>query len=438
MGNGMVGLRIKVDADQTSVTWDRESQPFAAWHRLDQAGIESLQQVQREGGADKFYGRELFKRTFQERALEGFQAAMEDILSDPEVPRFRLQLHLDGNVPSLHELSWESLLDPSVSSVSFACTSKGGFYRRLASNKPARRVQDASTMKVLAAISDFVPEDYAADVRPVDAAGHREALKRTLDPGQAAFVPPPVSFGHILRRLKDCGAQEYSVLHIVAPGGVDEEGPFILLENESRSGAHKCRPDDFDYLVDEEAPRLGLVVLMADHSASSAPGDPTRGFGPQLLRRGPAVVAIQGAIAASPAIEFIEHFYHELRRVDGPPVDQAMNFARREISARAGAGSDQEWLTPLLVLFSQGDEALERFSGFSLARVGSQETRPGEGGAVFMHPGRASEVQPSAWTGDPYSPHAFIRAQSSDRRTSAKSRSDSMVAYALKILVRAR
>jgi hypothetical protein len=369
-----VGLSVQVNDVSTSVTVEGESAPVTAQHELNPRTIQDIERRRHAPG--NAYGRALFEAVFRNDTRASIRSMLYPLMWEQE-PRFRLRLEIDSDTPALHSLCWESLEYRDLHPMSLGCTAKGGFYRQVRRDLPARPRAQEVPLKVLAAIATPEMSPPVPSLQPVDFVGHRDALMAPLAGQQVTFLDSPVSYARLLERLGEDDLRDCNVLHLVAPGGQDKQGPFLLLEDDNGRGADRVRPDELETLIGEYASELGLVVLVADHSASRLPTDAGLGFGPQILKRGPAVVAIQDAIAPDLAKVFVRDFYEQLIGDSGAPLDQAVNYARRQLESRSGRGLQYRWAAPLFVLFSREDEPLERFSRPQAHCLGRDDQDPG-------------------------------------------------------------
>jgi hypothetical protein len=252
----------------------------------------------------------------------------------------------------------------------------GGFSRYGAYDGLREDRSGAVLPRILAAIANPELQQHAPPGDPADVARHRAVLEDVLGTEQVGFVEPPVTFARIRERLLEDGGRRYNVLHMVAPGGIDTEGAFILLEGDRALGSEKLRPGQLERLVAEEARELGLVVLVADHSAHCSQTEPGRGFGLQVSRHGPAVIALRGSMAPDAAVTLERIFYRKLVGDGKQPIDQALNWGR----SIAITPPSRDVATP--VLFAHGDEALERFSPRVLVRSAQDDAYPTQAPSV--------------------------------------------------------
>jgi hypothetical protein len=393
--SGTVALSVRVDRESTSVEAKGPGGVAAAQHRLNKEGIESLERIRHQGGTDRSYGQALFDLAFNDDARYGFWSVMRPFSPGQSEGRFRLRLEIAADAPALQGLCWESLVDSQVFTRSVAYSRKGGFYRHVTVGGSASERPEASELKVLAAIA--VPDlRHAPHLEPVDAIRHRALLEQEdLGLRQLEFVQAPVSKARLVDRLHEDDLRDCNVLHIVAPGGIDEQGPFILLEGDSGSRPEQLRPRDLEDIANEDAPGLELVVLVANNSADCPPASPDGSFGRRLLARGPTVVAVQGTLSSDMAQVLVEQLYRKVG-ADQLPLDQAVNLARSALYKLSGAGAEQQWAAPQVVLFSNGDEALDRFSDATVPALGQDDQRPGGSTAASPHQGRSRTILRSA------------------------------------------
>ena len=112
-------------------------------------------------------------------------------------------------------------------------------------------------------------------------------------------------------RIRDALREdEYHVLHFIGHGGVDEAGPYVVVNGEGDDEAL----DDAQFAgLLENHPTLELVTLNSCRGAEQSRGGIFVGMAQRLVARGiPAVVAMQYRIYDRVALDFSREFYRSL------------------------------------------------------------------------------------------------------------------------------
>jgi CHAT domain len=375
----IIGLRIAVMAGRTTVEAlsSAVSVPRDDWNLLGDA-LDELRRLYADGGITRVYGEKLYSRTFSDRAGRWLREALDPALSPLSEGIFRLRLELPPDSAALHEPCWEGLRLGSVYPVPLGYSPAGGFYRQVTSAAMVKRRasrQARGEVRILAAIADAQDSSHRHPGSRTVASRHRECLAQVLRERQVQFVDPPLHLDTIVEHLRE-GRPRFNALHLVAPGGIDRHGPYIVLDGDGDQ-SERIRPAQLDPLIAEVGQGLGLVVLVADHTAhyGTSPWDP--GFAIRLSRRGAAVVAVQGSMATEAAVAFTGSFYQYLVHEGRRPIDQAVNMARNGLLS---AG-----LLSAPVLFAHGDGALERFTPRTELRLAYDDDDPAEPHPALPH-----------------------------------------------------
>jgi hypothetical protein len=307
------------------------------------------------------YGVELFRATFRDRALRGYQQLRGAVESGR---RFRLRLNIHPRVPRIHRLWWECLYDPEPPPQRLGCglsTPLSRYLRLGVTRQPAT----AETLRILVAISN--PEDLGqeggrwARYPRLDEDQERGVLKEILDELRAEghveydWQDTPASLAMIRQRLYRDG---FHVLHFVGHGGfLNEKGHLLLEKDEDET----VDPVGEKHLAEMVAglPDLQLVVLAACFSAKRTEADAFGGLAPRMVEYGvPAVVAMQQQVDQNTAQLFTRAFYDALlksKQTQGL-VDAAVNAARDELFFSQRRTDAWAWTIP--VLFMRGDGRL--------------------------------------------------------------------------------
>ena len=308
--------------------------------------------------SNSLFGSEAFKTFFaQARAVTGFQGL-----------GLRLRLHVGLALPELHDLRWETLLDPQHPDVVLSTDERVLFSRYLSSQdwRPMR-LQPRGDLKALVLVANPVNVGQyrgqdGGPLAPVDVTGEWDRARRGLgiipttglcsEKGLACSGRPTLN--ELLRHLRD----GYDILYLVCHGVLRHEGQALLYLKGGEGVAdviaagEEVMPDGRRRpgLIAElsqmaQLPRL--VVLASCQSAGQGKeriSPDTRALmalGPRLAEIGvPAVVAMQGNVTMATVEQFMPVFFEELQR-DGQ-IDRAMAAARRAVRNR------WDWWVPVL------------------------------------------------------------------------------------------
>jgi hypothetical protein len=274
----------------------------------------------------------------------------------------RLRLFIDRSAPELHNLRWETLVNPDTETY-ISTDDNLLFSRFLASNQweqiTLRQQSVLRTLVVVANPTDLASGKFQVNdqtLHSVDVDGElaraRQALAHTLvtevvsDPQ----APGRATLNNLIEELR----KGYDILYLVCHGSIlkkEPTGPYLWLEKED-GGADVRSGRDFleriQSLRSELVPRL--VVLASCQSAgetgvvqSSDPEGALAALGPRLAQAGiPAVLAMQGNISMETVARFMPEFFKTLLK-DGQ-IDQAMAAARLAVRDR------YDWWIPVLFM----------------------------------------------------------------------------------------
>ncbi len=329
------------------------------------------------------YGRALTRSLF---ATEALRSAFKSARARAGDALLRFRIFVGPSAPELHELKWETLLDPEdpwVKDAPAAAPSANGAPAAsappafLATNEriPFSRYLTAvnfrsipprtdDVFRVLAVIANPVEiSRFKVDgvaLAPVDVDRELSILKAFSTPREGRDVRlttlasgGQASLKSLIERLRQGDPdhrQPYDMLYIVAHGTLRSGVPVIYLEDDSGG----VDPVYGEVLVDrikdlEKLPRV--VVLVSCQSAGDggeARGSDSKGvlaaLGPSLADAGvPAVLAMLGSISMATMVEFLPVFLDTLQN-DGQ-VDVAVAAGRGRVRNRPDA-----WMP---VLFSR-------------------------------------------------------------------------------------
>lgn len=263
----------------------------------------------------------------------------------------RLRLVISSRTPELHNLLWETLLNP-LDQKPIGSNQNILFSRYLSSFdwrpvKPRKKEQ----LKALVVIANPSGLD-SYRLAPVDAAGELERARSSLDPIPVTSITE-ATLPKMLQALQE---GDYDILYLVAHGVLYQGKPAIFLCNEDGTVARTPGNQLPDRLKDlQQTPRL--VVLASCQSSgtgetssdkNSAANGVLSALGPRLAEAGiPAVVAMQGNVTMKTIEGFMPVFFRELQR-DGQ-IDRAMAAARSAVLDRP-----DYWMPALFMRLTSG------------------------------------------------------------------------------------
>lgn len=282
----------------------------------------------------------------------------------------RITLDIAANERALHDLAWETLLEPG-GELPLLSRSSVYFSRFLPSIEPVETGQGPQRALVFIAsperLADDKPPVWYEGVRlaKVEVEAERERATRALR-GIATHViasahgrKGEASLKALLTALQAPGGP-YQVLYLVCHGTIDDDGPQLWLDEQDD------KPVAADLLVKgllrglEPWQRPRLVVLASCQSAGqpgpgvaigSVDGRALAAIGPRLVQEAgiAAVVAMQGNIYMASVEAMMPAFFREL--VATGQVERAMAVARGHLRVHGNPQVRGQWRVP--VLFSR-------------------------------------------------------------------------------------
>jgi hypothetical protein len=243
----------------------------------------------------------------------------------------RLRLQITPEDCRLHNLRWETLVDP-LQPGRYLATDQAVWFSRYIPSSDWRPVQLRSQqeLRALALVSNptdlkdygLAPVDVAAQVGCLkDALGEAIPLTCLAEPGQATLQ-------NLFAELR----QGYDLLCLITHGTYHKGQPYLWLENENGQAA-RVSADEFISRLGELQERPRLIVLVSCRSAGSGQGDSSeaawQALGPRLAVEGiPAVIAMHGDVSMETAGSFMRVFFREL--CQHGQIDHAMAAARSQ------------------------------------------------------------------------------------------------------------
>lgn len=316
-------------------------------------------------GDDLAYGRLLSQALFgPQEARAAFSRAVA-VAQSLDVP-LRLRLDLPEHAPALQALSWERLVRPDTGAS--LLTGEGVYFSRFLPSNDFHRIQLRRARRELralvVAVNPTALQDRWPTLAPVDVAGERErAIAALGDIPSETFDPSvPVTLDALVNRLRN----GFDILYLACHGGVAEDKPFLLLQNDA-GGVDVVGAQEFVTRLAELWQRPRLIVLA---SCRSADGVRARGpelgtlaaLGPGLTNAGiGAVLAMQGDVTMQTVAQFMPVFFRELRTHG--VLDRSMAVARGSVQARP------DWWAPVLFMRLRTGRLWWYDTGFGLERA---------------------------------------------------------------------
>jgi tetratricopeptide (TPR) repeat protein len=244
-----------------------------------------------------------------------------------QAPQRRIRLWIDRDAAELHALPWELLWEGHVM---LAAQDDTPFSRYLPIEPPWGGPVTERPIRALAVISD--PSDLTEKygLPRADVARERESLASafaTVDPRhlQVEFLETPATLEKLENRLRDGG---YHILHLLGHGAYSEDWAQAVLYMQDEEGLTRLvSENELAQMLARMSVPPCLVFLAACQTATRSTTDAFLGMAPKLVSAGvPAVVAMQGLVAAESALKFGTTFYGRL--LAHGQVDLAANEAR--------------------------------------------------------------------------------------------------------------
>jgi len=260
----------------------------------------------------------------------------------------RMRLLIGPSAPELHNLRWETLLDPQDGS--HLSTSENLLFSRYLSSLDWHPVRLCSKGELSALVMIANPSDLAEyDLAPVDVAGELERAEDGLGEIPLMTLPEPESgkqatLENLFTHLRQ---QEVDILYLVCHGALVKDEPWLWLEDDQGKVA-RVSGSELALRMKELVERPRLVVLASCESAGDGTGDALSALGPRLAEAGiPAVLAMQGKISIQTVSEFMPVFFQELQ-LDGH-IDRAVTVARGVVRQRP-----DHWMPALFMRLKSG------------------------------------------------------------------------------------
>jgi hypothetical protein len=300
------------------------------------------------------YGRELAQRLFADTNIATALATARAVAASNNAP-LRVRLFIGPSAPELHNLRWETLLDPATDPALATplLTNQTIVFSRYLSSLDWRPIRLRPKRVLTALVVIASPNDSAQwGLATIDVAQELATARAGLAGITCTEVAAPgaATLETILQHLRD----EVDILYLVAHGKLQADGePLLYLESNAADKVGKTTVVAGSELVtrlQELTVRPRLIVLASCQSAGAGAGDLTAqdqgalaALGPRLAEAGiPAVLAMQGNISMATVQQFMPSFFAELQR-DGQ-IDRALAVARGQVRQRP------DWWMPVLFM----------------------------------------------------------------------------------------
>jgi hypothetical protein len=298
-----------------------------------------------------------------------FLAALNATIYATSRRPLRISLGLPAEPRELHDLSWETLLDPKDEQPLLS-RNRIYFFRFLHSDEPIGTPPTRPRALVFIASPERLARENIqtgnARLKPVDVDGELRRARlglRPLVPEAITSVPGQkgtASLERLLSALSEPGAEPYHILYLVCHGQTAGNRSRLWLDQQDD------KPVDAQRLIeglrDLGRRRPRLVVLASCQSA----GEPGTGneasvdhgalaaIGPKLVQQAgiAAVVAMQGNVYMRSVEAMMPAFFQEL--VHMGQVERAMAVARGRLRIHTAKHVQKQWRVP--VLFSRLDD----------------------------------------------------------------------------------
>lgn len=307
------------------------------------------------------YGALLGEKLLPPRLLTLLTQGRSGLTNNPPIP-LRIRLKIGPSAPELHHLRWETLRDPTDTSLLLSADTRQPFSRYLTSadSRPVR-LSPKGSLKALVLAANPAPR-AGDNLAPVDVAKELERARKALQSikiDTLCSINDPDRLGPpTLKMLVQALGQDYDILYLVCHGKLIQGTAKIWLEDDNGQ-VDVVSVEDEDLPNGVRRPGLAtqiggltvlprLLVLASCESSGSgvtADGGVLAAMGPRLVDVGiPAVVAMQGSITMTSIDSFMPRFFEVLQ--DEGMVDLAVSAARKDLLNDARP----DWWMPVLFM----------------------------------------------------------------------------------------
>jgi hypothetical protein len=310
----------------------------ALWVSFDMQALERLSQ-------DPLAYGELLSQTLFGQPDIRTSYAMARSSAETAMVELRLRLLITPEACNLHNLRWETLIDP-LKPGRWLITEQDTWFSRYIPSRDWRPVQlrPRQELRGLALVANPSNlQEYG--LAPLDVAGQLQCLESALGesiPLTSLAKPGQATLQNLGAKLR----QGYDLLYLLAHGTYNEGQSYLWLED-TNGLATQVSADTLIARLGELHERPRLIVLAACQSGGSGQVDSSevawRALGPRLAVEGiPAVIAMHGDVSMETASSFMQVFFSELRQHG--LIDRAAAAARSHVQERP------DWWIPVLYI----------------------------------------------------------------------------------------
>jgi len=297
----------------------------------------------------KAYGKSLSNSLFESSTVTEALAVARTLAQEKSCP-LRIRLFVGPNTPELHNIRWETLLDP-VDLTPLLIGENVLFSRYLGSFewRPVhpRRKCELRALVVIANPNNL--EEYRSGGRSlasIDVKGEIDRARASL--GSMLRTELASGGSATLDKISGYLRDGFDILYLVCHGALINGESHLWLEDETGRAA-RIKGSELIEQIRKLRQVPELVVLASCQSAGTGnePCATDEGalsaLGPLMAEVGvPAVLAMQGNVSMRSVASFMPKFFKELQR-DGQ-IDLAISVARNAIR------SEPDWWMPVLFM----------------------------------------------------------------------------------------
>ena len=311
------------------------------------------------------YGHKLFEAIFHDIPSAGAETGSttrdgyNTVFRNADTP-VQVELLLDRNYADLLQLRWEYLLPPG-SAEPLAVRERTPLYRLYGDGRSSRRTtHHPNQLRVVVAIASpqnlGMPDNrYLEQLSVIDLVQEQAVIysKEGLGGLQSSGLAQVRLLSHekgaqvTLDAIRLAIANGCEVLHLICHGLYISGTYYLVLEDES--GKHKFVDASlFQSKLADAFP--DLVILSSCLSARSDTGSVLCSLAAELIiKRAPAVLAMQDLLAIETAQLFNQRFYQHLAR--SGQVEMALAATRKDLyKSKLTRNPEQDWAIPLLLV----------------------------------------------------------------------------------------
>lgn len=283
-------------------------------------------------GMPELYGKHLSEMFFKEpNILLAFDRA-RTVSRQLNIP-LRFCLLFASGTEKLHQLAWETLLDPEDNLPLFL--KENILFSRVIDRVDNRPVVLASPHDLQALIFIANPSSTKIDLAMIDAEKEVSKISRELDGMRVQVISSldhtRSTFQRLLEALRSKESGRFDVLYMVCHGRVVNNKFWLLMET-AEGDVDKIDGEIFIEALKNLTQQPLLVTLSTCKSAYKTQGSPN-GFAAQLAEAGiPTVLAMQNDFSMNTSDIFMPIFFRELSHHG--QIDHAIAVARGAVRSQ--------------------------------------------------------------------------------------------------------